>query len=83
MEKKIWAHSGDSHFLEPERPVPADPPARAGRAHASLGEGRDGDGRRYTSTATCLRRPLPKPIKDGEFAGETIETLSVRGRPAP
>ena len=61
MEQKIWAHSGDSHFLEPENLFQQIlPPALAERMPYSVKE--DGwetvhiDGEQ-------IRRPMPKPIK--------------------
>ncbi len=76
MEKKIWAHSGDSHFLEPEDLFQQIlPPALAERMPRS--EKADGWETVHID-GEVLRRPLPRPIKDGEFAGETIATLSVR-----
>jgi len=76
MEKKIWANSGDSHFLEPENLFQEIlPPALAERMPRSVKE--DGWETVYIDGDT-IRRPLPKPIREGEFAGETIATLSVR-----
>lgn len=76
MEKKIWANSGDSHFLEPENLFQEIlPPALAERMPRSVKE--DGWETVYID-GEVIRRPLPKPIKDGEFAGETIATLSAR-----
>jgi predicted TIM-barrel fold metal-dependent hydrolase len=76
VEKKIWAHSGDSHFLEPEDLFQQIlPPALAERMPRSVKE--DGWETVYID-GEQIRRPLPKPIKEGEFAGETIVTLSVR-----
>ena len=77
MEKKIWANSGDSHFLEPEDLFQQIlPPALAARMPRSE-KGDDGWETVYID-GEVLRRPLPKPIREGEFAGETINTLSVR-----
>ena len=78
MATKIWANSGDSHFLEP-----ADlfqqilPPALAERMPRSV---KDPDGSKETVyiDGEVIVRPLPKPIKDGEFKGETIATLASR-----
>ncbi|MFI5953238.1 amidohydrolase family protein [Cryptosporangium sp. NPDC051539] len=77
MEKKIWANSGDSHFLEPgDLFQEIMPPALAERMPRSV-KGDDGWETVYID-GESLRRPLPKPIRDGEFKGQTIETLSVR-----
>jgi predicted TIM-barrel fold metal-dependent hydrolase len=76
MQNKIWAHSGDSHFLEPENLFQQIlPPALAERMPRSVKE--DGWETVYID-GESMRRPLPKPIKDGEFAGEDIMTLSTR-----
>ena len=76
MGKKIWANSGDPHFLEPEDLFQQIlPPALAERMPRSVKE--DGWETVYID-GEVLRRPLPRPIKDGEFKGETIMTLSVR-----
>jgi predicted TIM-barrel fold metal-dependent hydrolase len=78
MERKIWANSGDSHFLEPadlfEKTLP---PALAERMPRSV-KSESGDSETVYIDGEVIERRLPKPIKDGEFAGETIETLSVR-----
>ena len=74
--RRIAAHSGDSHFLEPEDLFQQIlPPALAERMPRSVKE--DGWETVYID-GEQIRRPLPKPIRDGEFAGETIVTLSVR-----
>jgi predicted TIM-barrel fold metal-dependent hydrolase len=78
MAKKIWVNSGDSHFLEPadlfQRILPKDLADRMPRAV------RDPDGSKETVyiDGEVIVRPLPKPIKDGEFKGETIATLANR-----
>ena len=78
MAKKIWANSGDSHFLEPQdlfqRILPKD---LADRMPRSV---RDPDGSKETVhiDGEVIVRPLPKPLKDGEFKGETIATLANR-----
>jgi predicted TIM-barrel fold metal-dependent hydrolase len=74
----IWANSGDSHFLEPadlfQKTLPPDLAERMPRSvkHES------GDKETVYIDGDSFERPLPKPIKDGEFAGETINTLSSR-----
>ena len=78
MEPKIWANSGDSHFLEP-----ADlftdrlPPDLAERMPRSV-KSEDGTKETVYIDGESFERPLPRPIKDGEFKGQTIETLSAR-----
>ena len=78
MAKKIWVNSGDSHFLEPpdlfQRILPKD---LADRMPRSV---KDPDGSKETVyiDGEVIVRPLPKPIKDGEFKGETIATLANR-----
>jgi predicted TIM-barrel fold metal-dependent hydrolase len=76
VDKKIWANSGDSHFLEAEDLFQQIlPPALANRMPRSVKE----DGWEIVHIdGEQIRRPLPKPIRDGEFAGETITTLSNR-----
>jgi len=78
MQEKIWANSGDFHFLEPadlftER-MPADLAERMPRSVKSA----DGSKETVYIDGESFDRPLPKPIREGEFAGQTIETLSAR-----
>ena len=78
MAKKIWANSGDSHFLEPPdlfRQIL--PKALADRMPRAV---KDPDGSKETVyvDGEVIVRPLPKPIKDGEYKGETINSLAVR-----
>ena len=78
MAKKIWANSGDSHFLEPPDLFQQIlPRALADRMPRAV---RDPDGTKETVyvDGEVFVRPLPKPIKDGEYKGETINTLAVR-----
>jgi predicted TIM-barrel fold metal-dependent hydrolase len=78
MEDKIWANSGDSHFLEP-----ADlfqqilPPALAERMPRS--EKTDDGWENVYIDGEVLRRQLPKPIREGEFQG--MDVVSVSHRP--
>ncbi|WP_101830319.1 amidohydrolase family protein [Frankia canadensis] len=73
---KIWANSGDSHFLEPEDLfAQALPPRLAERMPRS--EKFDGYELLHVDGQT-IRRPMPKPIRDGEFKGQTIEQISHR-----
>lgn len=78
LEKKLWANSGDSHFLEPENLfqeiMPADLAERMPRTVKDEDAGTETV---YIDGETLTRR-MPKPIQDGEFAGETINTLSAR-----
>ncbi len=78
MEAKIWANSGDSHFLEPddlfENSLPPDLAARMPRSVKS----ESGDKETVYVDGTVIERALPKPIREGEFEGETILTLSNR-----
>jgi predicted TIM-barrel fold metal-dependent hydrolase len=78
MAKKIWANSGDSHFLEPPDLFQQIlPKALADRMPRAV---KDPDGTKETVyvDGEVFVRPLPKPIKDGEYKGETISTLAVR-----
>jgi predicted TIM-barrel fold metal-dependent hydrolase len=78
MEPKIWANSGDSHFLEPADLFQKTlPPALAERMPRSV-KSESGDKETVYIDGEVVERPLPRPIKDGEFEGETIETLSSR-----
>ncbi|WP_337110447.1 amidohydrolase family protein [Prescottella equi] len=78
MATKIWANSGDSHFLEPEDLFQQIlPPALAERMPRSVKEP-DGSKETVYIDGEVIVRPLPKPIKDGEFKGETIATLASR-----
>jgi predicted TIM-barrel fold metal-dependent hydrolase len=73
---KVWANSGDSHFLEPADLFTSTlPPALAERMPRS--EKFDGYELVHIDGAT-MRRQLPKPIRDGEFKGMTIEEVSHR-----
>jgi len=78
MEPKIWANSGDSHFLEPvdifNDRLPRDLAERMPRSVKS----EDGTKETVYIDGDSFERPLPRPIKDGEFKGQTIETLSAR-----
>jgi predicted TIM-barrel fold metal-dependent hydrolase len=78
MAKKIWVNSGDSHFLEPPDLFQQIlPKALADRMPRAV---KDPDGTKETVyvDGEVFVRPLPKPIKDGEYKGETINTLAVR-----
>jgi predicted TIM-barrel fold metal-dependent hydrolase len=73
---KIWANSGDSHVLEPKELFHERmPKALADRMpRAEKFEGYEIvhiDGQE-------IRRPLPRPVKDGEFAGMTISDINSR-----
>jgi predicted TIM-barrel fold metal-dependent hydrolase len=74
--EKIWANSGDSHILEPESlftdRLPANLAERMPRA-----EKFDGYELVHVDGQT-IRRALPRPIKDGEFAGMTIADIGSR-----
>jgi len=78
MEAKIWANSGDSHFLEPadlfQRLLPKDLADRMPRTVKSD----DGTKETVYIDGKSFERPLPKPIREGEFKGQTISTLSMR-----
>lgn len=75
---KIWANSADSHFLEPadlfEERMPASLASRLPRSEKSA----DGKTETVYIDGEKFERRLPQPIKDGEFAGETIGSLSSR-----
>jgi predicted TIM-barrel fold metal-dependent hydrolase len=77
MEKKIWAHSGDSHFLEP-----ADlwhqilPKAQADRMPRTemIGDNEE----RVTVDGKSFTRKLPKLFTSRGSTGETIVEMSSR-----
>jgi len=75
---KIWANSADSHFIEPdglyEDRLPASLAARLPRSVKA----EDGKSETVYIDGEKFERRLPTPIKEGEFAGETISTLSAR-----
>src|SRR5437764_15372425 len=76
MHDKIWANSGDSHFLEPADLFQKTlPPALADRMPRSV-KSESGDKETVYIDGESFERPLPRPLKEGEFKGETIETLS-------
>jgi predicted TIM-barrel fold metal-dependent hydrolase len=78
MEDKIWANSGDSHFLEPSDLFQKRlPKALADRMPRSV-KSEDGTRETVYVDGASFDRPLPKPIREGEFKGETISTLSAR-----
>jgi len=73
---KLWAHSGDAHFLEPESlyrdNLPAEQADRLPRSE------RDGDWEIVHVDGEVLRRRPPKPVTSGEFKGMDITQLSAR-----
>jgi predicted TIM-barrel fold metal-dependent hydrolase len=73
---KIWANSGDSHFLEPEDLFTSSLPTRLAE-RMPRSEKFDGYELVHVDGET-MRRALPKPIRDGEFKGMTIEQISLR-----
>jgi predicted TIM-barrel fold metal-dependent hydrolase len=78
MFEKIWANSGDSHFIEPTDIFDDRmPKALAERMPRSV-KTDDGTMETVYIDGASFERPLPRPIRDGEFKGQTIETLSVR-----
>jgi predicted TIM-barrel fold metal-dependent hydrolase len=73
---KIWANSGDSHFLEPEDLFSAAMPARLAE-RMPRSEKYDGYELLHVDGET-IRRNLPKPIREGEFKGMRIDEVSAR-----
>ncbi|MET0146611.1 MAG: amidohydrolase family protein [Ilumatobacteraceae bacterium] len=65
VQGKIWANSGDSHFIEPDEAWKSLPPALAERMPRSV---KDADGRNETVTidGQSFRRRMPSP-KQQEF----------------
>ena len=80
--EKIWANSGDSHFLEPDGilrerlkdALPVDMLDRIPRTE------RDPDGRWETVyvDGQTLRRRIPQPIKDGDHTGLRLQEVHDR-----
>ena len=68
MLDKIWANSGDSHFLEPADLFDRRPAAGAGGADAARGEGPRRQWETVHIDGQSFRRPLPRADRDGEFA---------------
>jgi predicted TIM-barrel fold metal-dependent hydrolase len=87
LGKKIWANSGDSHFIEPEnalrdRLVDRLPKEMLDRLPHSE---KTGDGYENVHVdGQVIRRRLPAPIKDGEHAGMSPLELpeGAMGHPA-
>jgi predicted TIM-barrel fold metal-dependent hydrolase len=76
MREKIWTNSGDSHFVEPETLVRDHLPADlAGRWPYSV---KDDEWDYIHVDGEVIKRRLPRPIREGEFAGKTIRELSRR-----
>ena len=75
---KIWANSGDSHFIEPTDIFDGRLPAALAERMPRSVKAADGTKETVYIDGKSFERPLPKPIRDGEFAGQTIETLSAR-----
>jgi predicted TIM-barrel fold metal-dependent hydrolase len=77
MTEKIWAHSGDSHFLEPDdlwhQILPRQQADRMPRTER-LSETEE----RVTVDGKSFTRPLPKILTAKGATGETIAELSHR-----
>ena len=77
MTEKIWAHSGDSHFIEPEglwnEILPPDLAARMPRSEKS----EDGSAEIVHVDGESFRRELPK-IATKKIDGMTMNELSSR-----
>ncbi|MGX7678420.1 amidohydrolase family protein [Jatrophihabitans sp. DSM 45814] len=78
MEQKVWANSGDSHFLEPDDIFQQTlPPALAERMPRSV-KSADGSMETVYIDGQVLERKLPRPVREGEFKGLTIGALGSR-----
>ena len=73
---KIWAHSGDSHFLEPEDLFQQILPAAL--AERMPWSERDGDDEIVHVDGQTLRRKLPKLATKKGSGGLDIMELSTR-----
>ena len=65
MDDKIWANSGDSHFLEPEDVLTQGVPQRL--AERMPRTERDGDYEIVYVDNQTIRRRVPKPIAEGPW----------------
>jgi hypothetical protein len=75
-ETKIWAHSGDSHFVEPVDLFKVNmPPALSERMPRSE---REGGWETVYVDGQVIRRRLPKLMTEGEFAGMTATDITYR-----
>lgn len=76
-EEKIWAHSADSHFLEPKdlwhQMMPKAQADRMPRTER-IGENEE----RVTVDGKSFTRPIPKILKVKGTTGETIAQISAR-----
>lgn len=73
---KIWANSGDSHFLEPEDVLTSGLPKRL--ADRMPRTERDGDWEYVHVDGQTIRRRVPRPITEGEHAGMTFMEVEMR-----
>ncbi len=73
---KIWANSGDSHFLEPPDLFTSALPAHLAE-RMPRSEKFDGYELLHVDGQT-IRRAMPKPIREGELKGLRIEEASSR-----
>jgi predicted TIM-barrel fold metal-dependent hydrolase len=78
VEDKIWANSGDSHFLEPGDLFRQRLPGTLADRMPRTVKSEDGTRETVYVDGASFERPLPRPIREGEFKGETISTLSSR-----
>jgi predicted TIM-barrel fold metal-dependent hydrolase len=76
VDDKIWANSGDSHFLEPEDVLTQGVPKRL--AERMPRTERDGDYELVHVDNQTIRRRLPRPIAEGEHAGKTFMEVEMR-----
>ncbi len=74
--EKIWANSADSHFLEPADLFRSALPARLAERMPWAEKFEDHE--IVHVDGQTITRPTPKPIREGEFAGMTIEQVSNR-----
>src|ERR1700730_18328080 len=76
MHHKIWANSGDSHFVEPDDLFIANLPKRLAE-RMPRSEEFDGYELLHVDGQT-IKRAMPKPIRDGEIKGWSLSQASSR-----
>jgi predicted TIM-barrel fold metal-dependent hydrolase len=76
VESKIWANSGDSHFVEPPDLFSSSLPKRLAE-RMPRSEKFDGYELVHVDGQT-IKRAMPKPIREGDFKGWSLSDASTR-----